>query len=281
MAAQDTGPGHTSELQLGSRARLRSFVLLALTIAGIVLCFLLLMPFLPALVWALALAVLCLPAHRWIETRLGNDSLAAAVSVLLIGLLVVVPVLIVSTMVIQAAAGGAVALQEKFAAGDWRRVIEGDGLLAPVSRWMEQIDFQSAVESAASWLTTASASFVTGSVFGVITLLATFYLLFYFLRDRAAALSWLRDMSPLSRSEMDRLFRRVTDTVEATLYGTVVVAAVQGALGGSIFWVLGLPMPVFWGFVMGLLAIVPMLGAFVVWVPAAAYLALSGGGARR
>jgi len=276
MADQNNDAEHTKNLQLGSRARLRSFVLLALTIAGIYLCFRLLLPFLPALVWALALAILCVPAHRWIEARLRNDNWAAASSVLLIGLVVVVPVLIVSSMVIQAAAGGAVAMQEKFAAGEWRRVIESDELLAPISRWMEQIDFQSAVETAASWLTTASASFVTGSVFGVITLLATFYLLFYFLRDRAAALNWLRDMSPLSRSEMDRLFHRVTDTVEATFHGTVVVAAVQGTLGGLIFWALGLPMPVFWGVVMGLLAIVPMLGAFVVWVPAAVYLALSG-----
>ena len=68
----------------------------------------------------------------------------------------------------------------------------------------------------------------------------------------------------------------MSDTIEATLYGTVVVAAVQGVLGGLIFWWLELPMPVFWGFVMGLLAVVPMLGAFVIWVPAAVYLALSG-----
>lgn len=276
MAEQDNDAEHTRNLQLGSRARLRSFVLLALTIAGIYLCFRLLLPFLPALVWALALAVLFVPAHRWVEAKLHNDNLAASASILLIGFLVVVPVLVVSSLVIQAAAGGAVGVREKFQAGEWRRVIENDEMLAPLSRWLEQINFQGTVESVTSWLTTASASFVTGSVVGVITLLATFYLLFYFLRDRKAGLNWLRDMSPLSRSEMDRLFGRVTDTVEATLYGTVVVAAVQGTLGGLIFWVLGLPMPVFWGVVMGLLAIVPMLGAFVIWVPAAIYLALSG-----
>jgi predicted PurR-regulated permease PerM len=75
---------------------------------------------------------------------------------------------------------------------------------------------------------------------------------------------------------MDRLFGRVVDTVEATVYGTAVVAVVQGTLGGLIFWWLDLPMPVFWGLVMGLLALVPVLGAFVVWVPAVVSLALSG-----
>jgi predicted PurR-regulated permease PerM len=60
------------------------------------------------------------------------------------------------------------------------------------------------------------------------------------------------------------------------LFGTVIVAIVQGTLGGLIFWILGLPNPLFWGMVMGLLAIIPVLGAFVVWIPAATYLALTG-----
>ena len=75
---------------------------------------------------------------------------------------------------------------------------------------------------------------------------------------------------------MDRLFGRVVDAVVATFYGTVVVAAVQGALGGLIFWWLELPMPVLWGLVMALLAIIPVLGAFIIWVPAAVFLALNG-----
>src|SRR5215207_6019384 len=86
----------------------------------------------------------------------------------------------------------------------------------------------------------------------------------------------LKHMSPLSAAEMDKLIDRVVDTVYATLYGTVAVAAVQGTLGGLIFWWLGLPAPLLWGLVMGLLAVVPVLGAFVVWVPTAIFLALDG-----
>ncbi len=66
------------------------------------------------------------------------------------------------------------------------------------------------------------------------------------------------------------------DTIYATIYGTVAVALVQGALGGLMFWWLGLPAPLLWGKVMALLAIVPIFGAFVVWIPAAIFLALEG-----
>jgi predicted PurR-regulated permease PerM len=132
------------------------------------------------------------------------------------------------------------------------------------------------LENVTTWLTAASASFVTGSVLGLLSLVVTFYLLFYFLRDRNLALNWLREMSPLSSAETNRLFARIVDTVEATLYGTVTVAVVQGTLGGLIFWWLDLPQPVLWGLAMGVLAIIPVLGAFVVWIPAAIFLALNG-----
>ena len=75
---------------------------------------------------------------------------------------------------------------------------------------------------------------------------------------------------------MDRVFSRVGNTVHATIYGTLVVAAIQGTLGGLMFWWLGLPAPVLWGLVMGMLAVVPVLGAFIVWIPAALLLALEG-----
>ncbi len=115
-----------------------------------------------------------------------------------------------------------------------------------------------------------------GSITQAINGVLTFYLLFYFLRDRQRALSLLAEISPLSDSETIEVARRFTDTVYATVYGTVVVAGIQGALSGLMFWWLGLPSPVLWGLVMGLLAIVPVLGAFVVWVPAAILLALNG-----
>jgi predicted PurR-regulated permease PerM len=60
------------------------------------------------------------------------------------------------------------------------------------------------------------------------------------------------------------------------VFGTVIVAIVQGTLGGLMFWFLGLPGALLWGVVMALLALVPVLGAFVVWIPAAVFLAVEG-----
>ena len=130
------------------------------------------------------------------------------------------------------------------------------------------------VQTAASWLTDIASTLVRGSILQLVGVVLTFYMLFYFLRDRGMALESLRSLSPLSKADMNRLFGEVLDTVRATVYGTFAVAAVQGALGGLMFWWLGLPEPLLWGVVMGLLAVVPVLGAFVIWIPAAIFLAL-------
>ena len=100
--------------------------------------------------------------------------------------------------------------------------------------------------------------------------------LFYLLRDSDAFLSALRRMIPLNQSRTDELLGRAKDITEAIVYGTVVVAVVQGVMGGMAFRVVGLPAATLWGAIMGVLALIPMIGPPLVWVPAAAYLIITG-----
>ena len=177
---------------------------------------------------------------------------------------------------VQEAANGAELIKTKVESGEWRRALAAQPRLVPLADWIERQNLPGTVKTVATWMTTTGASFVKGSVVEVIGLLLTFYLLFFFLRDRRVALQLLRSLSPLSVAETDRLCGRVGDTIYATIYGTLAVSAVQGLLGGLMFWWLGLPAPLLWGVVMALLAVVPVLGAFVIWIPAALFLALEG-----
>ena len=261
----------------GARPHVQTLVLMVVTVVGIYLCYRLALPFLAALTWALALAVVVSPFQRWLESKLKPPNLAAAISVVMLGLIVVVPATFVGQRLIQEAAKGAQLIQTKAESGQWRRTLEAQPRLAPVAAWLERhLDFPGAIKTLANWLTTVAGSIVRGSVVQTIGFGLTFYLLFFFLRDRQAALQSLRTLSPLSQGEMEVLFRRVSDTIHATLYGTLAVSAVQGLLGGLMFWWLGLPTPLLWGVVMALLAVVPVLGAFVVWIPAALFLAMEG-----
>ena len=265
------------ESDWGSRSHVRTLVLMGVTALGFYLCYRLTVPFLPALAWALALAVLFTPLQSWLEKRFARPGLAALVSVLVIGLIVVVPATLVAQQLVQEAAKGTELIEAKLKSGEWERAIAAYPRLAQLAEKIEQqIDLPAAVRSAAAWLSTTAGAVVKGSVLQVVGLCLTFYLLFFFLRDRRAVLQSLRSLSPLSTGEMDLMFSRIDDTIYATIYGTLAVSAVQGLLGGLMFWWLGLPAPLLWGVVMAILAVVPVLGAFVVWIPAALYLAMEG-----
>lgn len=255
----------------------RGLVLMAATVAGVYVCYRLVLPFVPAFAWALTFAVLFAPVHRWNEARLKRPNLAAGISVTMVATIVVVPGLLVVGRLVDEAARGTMAIRAAIDSGQWRQVIEAHPWIAPVVGWIErQLDLPALIGSAAAWLTHTSASLVRGSITQAIAFLLTFYFLFYFLRDRRTALASLLNLSPLSESEMGQIAGRAADAIHATFYGTIVCAAVQGTLGGLMFWWLGLPAPLLWGVIMGLLAIVPVFGAFVVWIPAAAFLTLDG-----
>jgi predicted PurR-regulated permease PerM len=260
----------------GTRSHVQTIVLMVATATGVYFCYLLATPFLPALVWALALAVLFSPFQCWLESKLKRPSLSAMVSVLVIGLVVLGLAFFVGQRLVQEAAHGAELIRTKVESGEWRHALEAHPHLVPLADWLERQNVPATVKTVVTWMTTTGASFVKGSMVELFGLLLTFYVLFFFLRDRQAALQMLRALSPLSAREMDRLFSRVGDTIYATVYGTLAVAAVQGLLGGLMFWWLGLPAPLLWGVVMALLAVVPMLGVYIVWVPAALFLAMEG-----
>ncbi len=259
----------------GSPIHVHALVLIVATATGIYFCYLLAAPFIPALTGALALAVLFAPLHRWIESKIRRPTLAATICVLVICFVVVVPASLVIERIVGEAATGAEIVKTRIDTGEWRRAFDAHRNLAPIGHWIErEVDLPGLVQTGASWLTNTATLLVRGSVLQVIGVVLTFYLLFYFLRDRSTALGAFRSLSPLSKADMNRLFSDVFDTVHATVYGTFAVAAVQGSLGGLMFWFLGLPEPLLWGVVMGLLAVVPVLGAFVIWIPAAIFLAL-------
>lgn len=237
----------------------------------------LVLPFVSAFAWALTFAVLFAPVHRWNEARLKRPNLAAAVSVITVVVIVIVPGILVVGRLIEEAARGASAIRTAIDSGAWQQTIDAHPRFAPLGDWLSrQVDLPSLIAAAASWLTNMSASLVRGSIAQVIGFLLTFYFLFYFLRDRRVALRSVLNLSPLSESELGRVATRVADTIHATFYGTIVCAGVQGMLGGLMFWWLGLPAALLWGVIMAVLAIVPVFGAFVVWIPAAAFLALDG-----
>jgi predicted PurR-regulated permease PerM len=244
---------------------------------GIYLCCRLAAPFLAAVIWAMALTVMFSPLHQWIEKRVNYPNIAAMICVLFASLVILVPAIFIADRMISEATTGSTTFKVMVESGEWRKTLEGHSFLAPIGKWIEhQFDLPEIVNAVTSWLTISAGAFFQGSAVQIVGIVLTFYLLFYFLRDRSMILESIRFLTPFSESDMIRVFEGVNNTVHATIYGTLAVAVVQGTLGGLMFWWLGLSSPLLWGVVMAVLAIVPVLGAFIIWIPAAIFLVLQG-----
>jgi predicted PurR-regulated permease PerM len=118
--------------------------------------------------------------------------------------------------------------------------------------------------------------FIRGLSSGIFHFFLMSVALFFFFRDGEALLSKIKTLIPLSAKERDNILTKMVEMIHATIYGGIVVALVQGGLGGLGFWIVGLSSPVFWGAVMAFLSFIPIVGAFLVWVPAAAILFIQG-----
>lgn len=98
------------------------------------------------------------------------------------------------------------------------------------------------------------------------------YLTFFLLRDGPALTALLMKALPLGDDRERMLFTKFAEVTRATVKGNLVVALVQGALGGLAFWVLDIPGPVLWGVIMAILSLIPAVGAGLIWMPVAIYL---------
>lgn len=249
---------------------------LAVTLAFIGAALLVAAPFLPALTWALVLAILFVGPHRFLE-RFLPPSIAAGATMLIVALVVVGPLLLVIERLVSEAATGVSYVQKSAQQGNWLTMIATHPWLASLQHWVERrFDLQAIFSQLGAFVTNIAANFLRASTGQIITTLLAFYLLFFFLRDRAVALQTLARLSPFSNLETGRIIVRVRDTIHAIIFGTLAVAALQGVLGGFMFWMLDFNSPVLWGLIMGLLSIVPVLGSFVVWIPATIYLLIEG-----
>lgn len=260
-----------------TRERILVIVLVAVSVLVGWLAWLLFQPFVPAVTWAVVLTLIAHPLHERILKRLPWPSLAAGLSVVIVTFVIALPATLLVREVGNEAVASADSARRLFDGERWQRVLDQFPRLAPVRDWIErEVDVRSQVAQASGGVARGVQGVLAGAVEFGVTLLITFFLLFFFLRDKWRILDTIQGLVPLAHAETEQVTLKVRAMISAVVYGTLSVAMVQGALGALIFWWLGLPGPLLWGSMMALLAVLPIFGAALVWAPAAAFLALDG-----
>lgn len=272
--AMSTGP---SQNLLITRQRGQIAILMIVTALAIYLCFRLIQPFLPSVAWAVALAVAAWPLHAGVLAYVRKPSLAAGISVGLIASMILTPAIFVIFLGARQAIDFFQSIEEQITSEGWRQYLDDKPTLASMAGWIESsFDVPRELTRLSTSVIPHIQTVVANSLGVVVDALITLFILFYLLRDQRKAIARLRSLMPLSTREANEVLQLLSNTIKGTIYGSLFVSMIQGTLGGLMFWFLGIPSPVFWGLTMGLAAMVPYLGAFIVWAPVAGFLALQG-----
>ncbi|MEW6151306.1 MAG: AI-2E family transporter [Pseudomonadota bacterium] len=278
----------TSDRKAGDHVRTsedRSFLIL---LAAISVAFgWVLWPFSGALLWATLLAIIFAPLYRRVlETLPGRDNLAALFTVIVVIVMVLIPVAIVVASLVDQGAE----LYQRIQSGEISFAHPLQQLKSALPGWAASlsdrlvgIDF-SALRERLSGLVVPAGQQLAGHALNigqltvefVASLLVMLYLLFFLLRDGEELNARIRDALPLRPGHTNEILDAFTLAVRGTIKGIVLVALIQGALGGLIFWLLGLTAPLLAGALMALVSLLPVLGSALVWVPVALYLLVSG-----
>jgi predicted PurR-regulated permease PerM len=235
--------------------------------------------------WAATVGIIFLPVQHYFERKLnGRTSIAAILAVTLIFITVLLPALLIASAVVNEAAMIYGMIQ--------RGEIDPGAAL----RWIEDLSPQ-LVERAASiginvdeWTVKLSSAAIKGSQFiGQLALTAgqnvasffimfflMLYLLFFVLRDGDQMLEAIIRALPLGDERERTLFAKFAEVSRATIKGTLLIGLVQGFLGGAMFGILGITGAVFWGVVMVILSILPIVGASIIWIPVVIFLLING-----
>jgi predicted PurR-regulated permease PerM len=264
---------------------LKSLLWLVLFVS--VLFALILWPMSGAVCWGIFIAITFWPLHARLYRKMGKrHSWAALVSLLAIVVIVILPLALVAASVVQEAS----ALAERVRSGNLNVAQYLQHLLDILPSWAQNILGRLGLGNVAllqAKLVTSigqSGQALTAGVLLIgqntldffVSFFVMLYLLFFLLRDGGALTDTVTRAIPLDEGDTRRLLAEFAIVVRATVKGNVVVALVQGALGGLAFWVLGVTGALLWGAVMALLSLLPAVGAALVWLPVAGYLYATG-----
>ena len=260
-----------------SRERVLLLALGLATLLAVYVCYLIVQPFIPAVTIAVAAAVATRRPQAWLRRRLRSHTAAAAVGVVLVAGLIVVPLSLLITYLVRQIIASIHGLQAGGGLSEWRSIVH---LPAPMSRaldWAQaNFDLQTQIAAIGKSLAGQAGNLLAGSVSLVTQLVIMLFVLFFLYRDRDQALHALRHLVPLSAEEAIHMGTRIEDTILAIVNGSLTVAFVQALLAGVMYTALGVPASVIWSCATFIVALIPMFGTFMVWGPVAVFLVLSG-----
>lgn len=237
-------------------------------------------PFLPALGWAAILVIFFYPMHHWMSQRFPATR-AAVFSTLAVTILLIVPAILLTSLFVREAVsisrGVQASLMQDHAptiSKIWAWIAQHVPGLDPNADVLDML--QQAVQKQAGFLAQRLGSVLKNIATFIFDLFVMIFALFYFFRDADEIIRGVHSFLPFDAEHRDAMIVQAGNLISASVTTSLIIAAIQGVLGGLGFVLVGLPTPLFWGVAMAFFSLVPVVGSGLIFVPAALWLGFTG-----
>jgi predicted PurR-regulated permease PerM len=244
-------------------------------------------PFYGTIMWGAIIALLFSPMYRWLLPRVSlRRTLAALLTLAFVVVIVIVPVALIMAALAREAAN----LFQRLKTGELNPALYFRGVFDALPDWVTSlldrfglIDFDTlqlrltaALNQGGQVIAAQAFNLGQNSFEFIASVFITLYLAFFLIRDGAQVSGAVMRAIPLASAHKQELLAKFKTVVRATVKGNLLVAAIQGALGGVAFWFLGVTGALLWAVLMAFLSLLPAVGAGLVWVPVAVYFLVTG-----
>jgi predicted PurR-regulated permease PerM len=237
-------------------------------------------PFLTALGWAAILAIFFHPLHRWLSRKFSENK-AAVLSTLAVTILLIVPAILITSLFVREAFAISRGVQHSIVeqhapmiAKSWSWIAHHVPGLDPNADVFDMLE--QGIEKQAGYLAERLGTVLRNIATFIFDLFVMIFAMFYFFRDAGQIMRGVRSLLPFDVEHRETMLTQARDLISASVATSLVIAAIQGALGGVGFAIVGLPAPIFWGVAMAFFSLVPVVGSGLIFVPASLWLGLTG-----
>ncbi len=265
----------------------KNYLILAVLALMLVLCYYLLKDILLVIISGCALSYIFYPLFKKINKQIKKKRIAALVTIITILLLFTIPLFIM----INAAIGETNkiittvnTITEKqnqkectnIFCRTYNQIYNSSNSIFKQYNSNIEDNGKKIINTIAKSISEASYNFIVNIPAIVIKTFIILFIMYYLFIDGENVIEGIKSIIPLQKKNQEILFERVNTITFSVLYGQLITAIIQGTIGGIGFFILGLPNPILWGFIMTLLALIPFIGTVLVWGPASIFLVIIG-----
>ncbi|MSR77988.1 MAG: AI-2E family transporter [Candidatus Omnitrophica bacterium] len=261
---------------------------IALLVFVVIQIFLIFSPFLNAMLWAAILAFGFFPLYRKLQTRMPeNDTLSSILMTLFVFLIVVPPLVLVMINLTTQAIEIYQHIKDYIRDGRLEGLVNRIRSISAIQKIESNVlEWEPLKEKTSEWLLNSSRAVANFSVaqvgrvtknifFVILNLVLAFFLLCIFLKDGKAIYSFIYQIVPMEEANKKSIFEKINATLSAVIRGQILTSLTQSLVSGAIFWILGVPGPIFLAFATFFTSLIPVLGTWSIWLPVSAFLWVS------